>query len=89
MYAIWDGGISVTAKSEGNDDRIKHYFRDSSIGYYIIDLSVYKVYAPAGTVLAGWTGGYSCRSSCDYYSRSETQEKIKKIIRKGKYKKAK
>ena len=24
----------------------------------MIDLSVYKVYAPAGTVLAGWTGGF-------------------------------
>ena len=58
LYAIWDGGISVTAKSEGNDDRVKHYFRDSSSGYYVIDLSVYKVYAPAGTVLAGWTGGF-------------------------------
>ena len=58
MYAIWDGGISVTAKSEGNDDRVKHYFRDSSSGYYVIDLSVYKVYAPAGYVLAGWTGGF-------------------------------
>ena len=58
LYAIWDGGISVTAKSEGNDDRVKHYFRDSSSGYYVIDLSVYKVYAPAGTVLVGWTGGF-------------------------------
>ena len=58
LYAIWDSGISVTAKSEGNDDRVKHYFRDSSSGYYVIDLSVYKVYAPAGTVLAGWTGGF-------------------------------
>ena len=58
LYAIWDGGISVTAKSEGNDDRVKHYFRDSSSGYYVIDLSVYKVYAPAGSVLAGWTGGF-------------------------------
>ena len=58
LYAIWDGGISVTAKSEGNDDRTKHYFRDSSSGYYVIDLSVYKVYAPAGSVLAGWTGGF-------------------------------
>ena len=27
LYAIWDGGISVTAKSEGNEYRIKHYFR--------------------------------------------------------------
>ena len=58
LYAIWDGGISVTAKAEGNDDRTKHYFRDSSSGYYVIDLSVYKVYAPAGSVLAGWTGGF-------------------------------
>ena len=58
LYAIWDGGISVTAKAEGNDDRTKHYFRDSSSGYYVIDLSVYKVYAPAGHVLAGWTGGF-------------------------------
>ena len=58
LYAIWDSGISVTAKSEGNDDRTKHYFRDSSSGYYVIDLSVYKVYAPAGSVLAGWTGGF-------------------------------
>ena len=58
LYAIWDSGISVTAKSEGNDDRIKHYFRDASSGYYVIDLSVYKVYAPAGHVLAGWTGGF-------------------------------
>ena len=58
LYAIWDGGISVTAKAEGNDDRTKHYFRDSSSGYYVIDLSVYKVYAPAGHVLTGWTGGF-------------------------------
>ncbi len=58
LYAIWDGGISVTAQSEGNDDRVKHYFRDSSSGYYVIDLSAYKVYAPAGYVLAGWTGGF-------------------------------
>lgn len=58
LYAIWDGGISVTAKAEGNDDRTKHYFRDSSSGYYVIDLSVYKVYAPAGSVLSGWTGGF-------------------------------
>ena len=58
LYAIWDSGISVTAKSEGNDDRIKHYFRDASSGYYVIDLSVYKVYAPAGSVLAGWSGGF-------------------------------
>ncbi len=58
LYAIWDSGISVTAESEGNDDRIKHYFRDASSGYYVIDLSVYKVYAPAGSVLAGWSGGF-------------------------------
>ena len=58
LYAIWDGGISVTAKSEGNDDRIKHYFRDSSSGYYVIDLSVYQAYAPAGYILAGWSGGF-------------------------------
>lgn len=58
LYAIWDSGISVTAKSEGNDDRIKHYFRDSSSGYYVIDLSVYQAYAPAGYILAGWSGGF-------------------------------
>ena len=58
LYAIWDSGISVTAKSEGNDDRVKHYFRDSSSGYYVIDLSVYQAYAPAGYVLAGWSGGF-------------------------------
>lgn len=58
LYGIWDGGISVTAKSEGNDDRVKHYFRDSSSGYYVIDLSVYQAYAPAGYVLAGWSGGF-------------------------------
>lgn len=58
LYAIWDSGISVTAKSEGNDDRIKHYFRDSTSGYYVIDLSVYQAYAPAGYVLAGWSGGF-------------------------------
>lgn len=58
LYAIWDSGISVTAKSEGNDDRVKHYFRDSSSGYYVIDLSVYQAYAPAGYILAGWSGGF-------------------------------
>lgn len=58
LYAIWDSGISVTAKSEGNDDRIKHYFRDSTNGYYVIDLSVYQAYAPAGYILAGWSGGF-------------------------------
>lgn len=58
LYAVWDGGISVTAKAEGNEDRVKHYFRDASSGYYGIDLSAFKVYAPAGYVLAGWTGGF-------------------------------
>lgn len=58
LYAVWDSGLSVTAKAEGNDDRTKHYFRDSATGYYIVDLSAYKVYAPAGYVLAGWTGGF-------------------------------
>lgn len=58
LYAIWDSGISVTAKSLGNEDRIKYYYRDASTGYYIIDLSAYKVYPPTGYVLAGWTGGF-------------------------------
>lgn len=58
LYAIWDGGISITAKAEGNDDRVKRYFRDLSSGYYVVDLSVYRIYPPAGYVLAGWTGGF-------------------------------
>ena len=58
LYAVWDGGVSVTAKAEGNADRTKHYFRDSSTGYYIIDLASFNAYAPAGYVLAGWTGGF-------------------------------
>ena len=57
LYAIWDKGIVVTAKAEGNSDKERPYFRDSG-GYYIIDLSVFKVYAPVGYVLAGWTGGF-------------------------------
>lgn len=58
LYAIWDSGITVTAHSAGNADIKKTYFLDSSNGCYIIDLSKFMVSAPAGYVLAGWTGGF-------------------------------
>lgn len=58
LYAIWDSGISIVGKSDGNADIRKSYLRNSSNGYYIVDLSKFKVYAPSGYVLAGWTGGF-------------------------------
>ena len=33
----------------------------------------------------GRSGSYSCMSSCDYYSCSETQEENDEFIRKGKF----
>lgn len=58
LYAIWDSGITVTASATGNADIKKTYFRDSSNGCYIVDLSKFNVSVPAGYVLAGWTGGF-------------------------------
>lgn len=60
LYAVWDAGISVTGIAEGNNSITKTYFKATSTnkGCYVINLSAFKVYAPTGYVLAGWTGGF-------------------------------
>ena len=60
LYAVWDQGIAVTFKAEGQMDVIQKYYlqKTSYGGRYRVTLPDYTANAPSGKYFVGWTGGF-------------------------------
>lgn len=60
LYAVWDQGIAITFKAEGQMDVIQKYYlqKTSYGGRYRVTLPDYTANAPSGKYFIGWTGGF-------------------------------
>ena len=66
LYAVWDPGITITYKAEGEKDITRTVYLSSFYkGNYNIELMDYSDRAPSNKQFAGWTGGFLGNEICE------------------------